>query len=188
MEKSTYINWEKLAQISELKKYFAEDSFEFKQLIEEGISELSQFSEETLDKFAKLRVLETTNGCTQWGFRRGDENSLSVEQTRECMNLVMGFMKRVELYFPSEGKIEFNEKEKAYMKATRSLYQDAFKNNQEGAAKKFYAVSTALFIVCGRERMQSAMNLVKQDYQALFSPYYIEKGQKYLAPYLEALE
>ncbi|MDY7024339.1 MAG: hypothetical protein SWJ54_23830 [Cyanobacteriota bacterium] len=182
------IYWQKLAEIGELQEFFEEDFQGFKQLIEENIEELEKFSDETLDKFAKLRALETTNGCTQWGFRRGDENCLSVEQTRECMNLVMGFIKRVEMYFPSEGKIEFNEQEKAYVQTGQSLYIDGFKNHNKESERKFYAASIAQFIVYGHERIQRASALVKQDYKDLFSSYYIERGQKYIDRYLEGFE
>ena len=182
------IYWNKLAEIEELKEFFEEDYQGFKKLIEDHIKEFEKFSDEALDKFAKLRVLEVTNGCTQWGFRRGDQECLSVEQTRECMNLVMGFMKRTELYFPSEGQIEFDDEQKAFIQAGRSLYKDAFKDNIKESERKYYAASTAQFIVYGHERMQRAMTLVKQDYETLFSLYYIERGQKYIAPYLEGFE
>jgi hypothetical protein len=182
------IYWHKLAEIEELKEFFAEDYQGFKKLIEEQIEEFEKFSAEALDKFAKLRVLEVTNGCTQWAFRRSDRECLSVEKTRECMNLVMGFMKRTELYFPSEGKIEFDDEQKALIQAGRSLYKDAFKDNIKESERKYYAASTAQFIVYDRERIQRAMTLVKQDYEKLFSLYYIERGQKYIAPYLEGFE
>ena len=180
------IYWEKLAEIRELKEFFAEDFSGFKKLIEDSIEEFAKFSDRTLDKFAKLQALEVTNGCIQWAFRRGDKECLSLEQTRECMNLVMGFMKRIELYFPSEGKIEFDEEEKAFIQAARSLYKDAFKNKIKESERKFYATSTSQFIVFGYQRIQRAMALVKQDYESLFSPYYIERGQKYIKRYLEA--
>ncbi|NEO41474.1 MAG: hypothetical protein F6J90_36170 [Moorea sp. SIOASIH] len=182
------IYWNKLAEIKELKEFFEEDFQGFVKLIEYHIKEFEKFSDQTLDKFAKLRVLEVTNGCTQWGFRRGDQECLSVEQTRKCMNLVMGFMKQVELYFPSEGQIEFNDEEKAFIQAGRALYKDAFKNNVKESERQYYAASTAQFIVYGHERIQRAMTLVKQDYETLFSLYYIERGQKYIAPYLGGFE
>ena len=182
------IHWNKLAQIRELQEFFAEDYQGFKKLIEAYMEELEKFSDDALDKFAKLRALEVTNGCTQWGFRRGDKECLSIEQTRKCMNLVMGFMKRTELYFPSEGNIEFNEAEKAFVQKIRSLYKDGFKENIKASERKFYAASTAQFIILGHKRMEQAMTLVKKDYETLFSPYYIERGQKYIGAYLEAFE
>ncbi|MGK7945539.1 MAG: hypothetical protein AB4058_13815 [Microcystaceae cyanobacterium] len=188
MNTQSTIYWEKLAEIRELQEFFAEDFQGFQKLIENNMEKLAKFSAQNLDKFAKLRVLETTNGCTQWGFRRGDKECLSVEQTRECMNLVMGFMKRAELHFPSEGQIEFDDEEKAFIQAGCSLYRDAFKNNVRGSQRKYYAASTAQFIVYGHERIQRAMTLVKQDYETLFSSYYIERGQKYIAPYLKGFD
>lgn len=182
------IDWNKLAEIKELKEFFVEDFSGFKKPIEDCIEELEKFNYEALDRFAKIRGLEVTNGCTQWAFRRGDRECLSLERTRECMNLVMGFMKRTELYFPSEGKIEFNDEEKAYIKAGRSLYKKAFKHNDLSSKRQYHAMSTAQFIVLGHERMQQALKLVKQDYENLFSPYYIAKGQKYIDRYLEAFK
>ena len=182
------IYWDKLAEIEELQEFFEEDLPLFKKLVKEHIEEVEIFPDKSLDKFSKLRVLEVSNGCTQWGFRRGDEECLSVEQTRECMNLVIGFIKRTELYFPSEGHIEFTEEESAFVQAGRLLYKQAFKNNLEDSTRQYYAASVAQFIVFGHERMQRAMALVKQDYETLFSPYYIERGQKYIAPYLRGFK
>ncbi len=179
------IYWNKLAQIKELKEFFEEDFEGFKKLIQDNIQEIEKFSPQALDNFAKLRVLEVTNGCTQWAFRRGDKECLSVEQTRECMKVVMGFMKRSELYFPSEGQIEFDEAQKKFMKDIRNLFIKAFKKNVPGLQSQFHGTSTAQFIVYGHERLYKAMALVKQDYEYLFSPYYIERGQKYIGAYLE---
>lgn len=188
MTKQIKINWDKLRQIEELKQFFEEDDLGFKKLIEYRIEELKKFSDSDLDKFAKIQALQVTNGCTQWGFRRKDPECLSVEQTRECMNLVMGFMKRTELYFPSIGKIEIEDEQKAYMQAGRSIYKQGFKNNDLESKRQYYAISTAEFIVCGREKIESALKLVKQDYEIIFSTYYIERGHKYIARYLEAFE
>ncbi|BDA70405.1 hypothetical protein CAL7716_045710 [Calothrix sp. PCC 7716] len=188
MKTKSTIYWNKLASIQELEEFFEEDFQGFKKLIEERIEEVEKFSDEALDKLAKLRVLEVTNGCTQWAFRRGDKECLSIEQSRECSNLVMGFIKRTELYFPSEGQIEFNDEEKAFIRAGRLLYNDGFKNNVKESEREFYAASAAQFIVYGHERVQRVLALVKQDYETLFSPYYIERGRKYIARYLEGFE
>jgi len=187
MQKQRTIDWEKLAEVEELKEFFEEDYEGFKKLIEDNIERLEQFSDEALNKFAKLRVLEVVNGCTQWGFRLGKENRLSAERTRECMNLVMGFIKRAELYFPSEGKIEFDGEQKSFIEAGRSLYKSAFKSNIRESKRQYYASSAAQFIVYGHQRIENALNLVNRDYQYLFSPHYIEKGRQYIQPYLEAI-
>ncbi|MBC6473891.1 MAG: hypothetical protein GDA48_14680 [Hormoscilla sp. GM102CHS1] len=168
MELKRTIHWTKLAEIQELKEFFAEDFQGFQQLIEAQIEELSKFSDEDLAKLAKLRALEVTNGCTQWGFRRGDPECLPLESTRKCMNMVMGFIKRKELYFPSAGQIEFNEELKTFIDLGRKLYKDAFKNYVKASERQFYASYTAQFIVYGHERMGRAMALVQQDYEEIF--------------------
>ena len=92
MSNSIMFNWQRLAQIKELKDYFETDFHGFSERIEYHICELQKIESKELDKLAILRVLEVTNGCTQWGFRRKDEQRLSVEQTRECMRKVIGFI------------------------------------------------------------------------------------------------
>ncbi|MGL6282041.1 MAG: hypothetical protein ACRC2J_06505, partial [Microcoleaceae cyanobacterium] len=79
----------------------------------------------------------------------------------------------------------FNAEETLFMKEAQLLYQNAFKNQNKEAERIYFALSTAQFIVFGHARMASALELVKQDYEILFSPYFIEKGRKYIAPYLE---
>ena len=157
---------------------------DFKILIKQYIDKVQQFGEEELNKLAYLRVLEVTNGCTQWGFRRQDANSLSVEDTRQCMKMVMGFIKNKKVYFPSKGTIVFSPKVESFMEDVRKLYCDAFKKNVPGMKREFYASSTAQFIVYGRKNLESAMACVKQDYEDLFSPYYIQRGRNYIAAYL----
>lgn len=181
------IDWGKLAQISELKDFFQEDFSSFQQLIENNIQKFESFSPEELDKLAKLRVLEVTNGCVQWGFRLNKPESLSVDQTRKCMKTVMGFIKEKRIEFPSQGTITFEGELNTLTTEVRQLYLDAFKNNVPGADREFYASSAAQFIVYGRKRLEAAMDLVRQDYESLFSPYYIQRGRNYMAPYLDCI-
>lgn len=94
------INWQKLAEIYELKEFFAADFAGFQAEIEQQLQDLDRFPTETLDKLAKLRALEVTNGITQWAYRRGAAQALPIEQTRQCMNMVMGFMKMWNCRFP----------------------------------------------------------------------------------------
>ena len=82
-------NWQQLAQIKELEDYFETDFQGFSKQIEYHIQELQKLDSKELDKLALLQVLEVTNGCTQWGFRRKDEQCLSVDHTRECMRKVI---------------------------------------------------------------------------------------------------
>lgn len=182
------VDWNKLAKIEELKEYFEEDFSDFQKLTEQYISQIIDFSQEDLDRMAELRVLEVTNGCVQWGFRRKDKQSLSVEQTRECMRKVIGFIKEKKIYFPSRGMIILNPRLQDFSEEVRQLYLDGFKNKVPEARRKFYATSTAQFIVCGSRRLEAAMELVKQDYEDFFSPYFIQRGRNYIAPYLACVE
>lgn len=181
------VDWEKLAQVRELQDYFAEDAAGFRSRIEAHIQDMQKLDPEELDKLAIVRALEVTNGCTQWGFRRGDEQALSVEQTRACMQLSMGCMKAQRIDFPNGESIQFRPETRQLMTENRRLYQDAFKNNVPGADWEFYACSTAQFLVHGRDRMQRAMQLIADHYESLFSTYYTQRGQKYINAYLEAL-
>ncbi len=180
-------NWEKLAQIKELKEYFEADPDGFKNRIEHHMHELSRIDAKDLDKLAILRVLEVTNGCTQWGFRRQDEQCLSVEQTRKCMREVIGFINDKKIDFPSGESIQFNASMEKLIEEGRELYIDAFKKNIASAEKEYYAYSTAQFLVYGRQRLNAAMQVIKREFESLFTNYYLEKGRKYIAPYINAL-
>lgn len=139
-------NWQQLAQIKELKDYFETDFQGFSKQIEYHIQELQKIDSEELDKLALLRVLEVTNGCTQWGFRRKDEQCLSVDQTRECMRKVIGFIQDKKIYLPSGESICFTSSIEQLIDEGRELYQDAFKKNIADKEKEYYAYSTAQFL------------------------------------------
>ena len=187
MLNSIMFDWQQLAQIEELKEYFETDFHGFSKRIEDHIHDLQKIESKELDKLAIIRVLEVTNGCTQWGFRRKDEGCLSVEQARECMNKVIGFIKHKKIDPPNGESIHFTAPIQQLIGETRELYQDAFKKNIAGKEKEYYAYSTALFLVCGRPRLNAALKLVKQEFESMFTTYYIEKGRNYIAPYMEAL-
>jgi hypothetical protein len=180
-------DWQKLAQVRELKEYFDADFESFKNRIEYYVNELQKVESDELDKLAIIRAIEVTNGCVQMGFRRNDENCLAVEQTRECMQKVIGFMNEQKVYFPSGKSIDFIDSTNQLMRKVRELYNDAFKKNIADQEREFYACSTAHFLVYGRQRLEVAMQLVQQEFEYLFSTHYIEKGRKYIASYIEAL-
>jgi hypothetical protein len=181
------VNWQALAQINELKEYFKDDFSGFQHRIEYHINELQKIDSKELDNLAILRVLEVTNGCTQWGFRRQDAECLSVEQTRECMRVVIGFIKEKKIDLLSGESIYFAASIERLIEEGRDLYQDAFKKNVDGAEKEYYAYSAAQFLVYGRQRLNTAMQLIQQEFEPLFTPHYINKGRNYIAPYLEAI-
>ncbi len=181
------VNWQKLAQIKELKDYFETDADGFMTRIEHHIHELQTIDSNELDKLAILRVLEVTNGCTQWGFRRKDPQCLSIEQTRECMRTVIGFIQNKKIDLPSGETIQFTPSMEQLIDEGRELYQEAFKKNIVGKEKEYYAYSAAQFVVYGHQRLNTSMQLIKQEFESLFTTYYIEKGRHYIAPYIEAL-
>ncbi|MBD2260100.1 hypothetical protein H6G13_21240 [Pseudanabaena sp. FACHB-2040] len=181
------VDWEGLSKINELQEYFEQDYSGFQELIEQAISQVEKFSQDDLMHLAELRVLEVTNGCVQWGFRLNNKHSLPADKTRESMRKVIGFINEQKLYFPSKGTIAFDPEVKIYMKEFRELYWQTFKYHLPGADRQFYAGSAGQFIACGRQRLEAAMELVRKDYEALFSPYFIERGRKYLAPYLACI-
>lgn len=187
MLNSIMFDWQQLAQIKELKEYFETDFDGFSKRIEHHIQELQKIDSKELDNLAVLRVLEVTNGCTQWGFRRKDEGCLSVEQTRECMKKVIGFIQDKKIDFPSGESIHFTSSIQQLIEEGRELYQEAFKKNITDKEKEYYAYSTAQFLVYGRPRLNAALQLVKQEFESLFTTHYIEKGRNYIAPYMEAL-
>lgn len=184
---SQNIDWEKLSQINELRDYFEADYSGFQKLIEQSYTQTVQFNQEDLEHLTELRVLEVTNGCVQWGFRLHDKHSLSAEATRECMRRVIGFIKEQRLYFPSRGSFTFKPEIKTFIEKGRELYWDAFKRHLPDAERQYYAASTGQFIAYGRQRLEAAMDLVKQDYESFFSPYFIQRGRSYIAPYLACL-
>ncbi len=181
------INWQKFAQIGELATYFADDSAGFQAQIEKHLEGLQKIEPIELDHLAILRVLEVTNGCTQWGFRRQDPEALSIEQTRECMRQVIGFIRARKIDFPNGTSIIFSDAIEELITEGTKLYQDAFKNNIPEAEQEYYAYSTAQFIVYGCQRLENALQLIKQEFEPLFGSYYIGRGERYIRRYMEAM-
>lgn len=181
------VNWEKLAQISELADYFTVSPPQFQQEIEQHWEGLQTIDPTELDHLAILRMLEVTNGCIQHGFRRQDDQCLSVEQTRECMRQVIGFIQTQTIEFPSGDRIQFSPPIQTLIQNGRVLYRRAFKENIAAAERQYYAYSTAQFITYGKQRLEAAMQRVQDEFESLFTPYYIDQGCRYVAPYLAAL-
>jgi hypothetical protein len=103
------------------------------------------------------------------------------------MRVVIGFIKDKQIDLPSGESIQFTPRIEKLIEEGRDLYQDAFKKNVEGAEQEYYAYSTAQFLVYGHQRLNTAMQIVKDEFEPMFSPYYIERGRRYIAPYLNGL-
>ena len=179
------VNWEQLAKNEDLAEYFESDFNGFQQQIEAHIQPLQSIDAAELDKLALLRVLEVTNGCIQWAYRRQDEASLSVEQTRACMRVVIGFIQEQTIILTSGETIVFSPPVQELIQSGKELYQAAFKRNLAGKQKEYYAYSTAQFLVYGSDRIEQAIQRVQQEFGDLLTPYYIAKGRNYIAPYLD---
>jgi len=182
------INWDKLAQIEELKLFLEEDEINFKKTVEKYLKIWSNFSQEDLDKLALLRALEVTNGCTQWAYRRGDRECLSIEQTRECMKLSMSSIKQKKIPLKNEQIITFSPEMENLIEEGRDLYISAFKENIPEKEKEFYALSTAQFLTYGQQRMNTSFDIIRDNYLELFTDFYINKGKKYVQPYLNGID
>ncbi|HIK38084.1 MAG: hypothetical protein NZ901_12865 [Geminocystis sp.] len=186
MELLKTIHWEKLAEIKELKNHFSHDFDSFQNLIVDYITIWSNLDKENLDKLAILRALEVTNGCTQWAYRRGDKDCLPIEKTRKCMSVSMSSIKNKRIYLKSE-TITFPPEIARLIDEGRSLYIQAFKNNLPEKEREFYALSTAQFLVYGRERMNRAFDIIQENFGDVFTEFFINKGRRYVQPYLEAI-
>ncbi|MFN9173171.1 MAG: hypothetical protein ACK58N_01270 [Synechocystis sp.] len=182
-----HVNWQSLAEISELQPYFEANFDQFQQRILEQVVALQAIAPEELDKLALLRVLEVTNGCLQWAFRRQDEQALSVEKTRDCMQVVIGFIKDKKIEFPNGKMITFSPVVLQLMETVTLLYRQAFKQNIEASKEEFFVHSTAQFIAFGTQLIQWAVAEVKTHLTDLFSDYFIGRGQNYIKPYYDAL-
>ncbi|MFM1842175.1 MAG: hypothetical protein RLZZ490_911, partial [Cyanobacteriota bacterium] len=168
--------------------YFAANFDQFKQRILDQAEVLQAIAPEELDKLALIRVLEVTNGCLQWAFRRQDKQALSVEQTRDCMQMVIGFIKDKKITYPNGKIITFSPEVVQLMETVTLLYRQAFKQNNETARAEYFIHSTAQFIVFGRQRIDWAEAEVKTHFTDLFSDYFVGRGQNYIKPYCEAIK
>lgn len=178
------INWQKLAEIKELKPYFNHNFEGFKTKIENYLLQWQNIPPEDLDKLALIRALEVTNGCTQWAYRRGDKDCLSLEKTQQCMKLSMSSIKNKKIILNNGDIIQYTGLLAPLLDESRNLYIDAFKNNISGKDEEFYALSTAQFLVHGKERMNKCFQIMRENYLDLFTEFFICKGEKYIHPYL----
>ncbi len=181
------VDWQQLEQIRELTPFFSSEGTSFRQEIERELVPLQAIDPHDLDNLALLRVLEVTNGCAQWGFRRQDQDCLSADHARNCMRQVIGFIKDKRILLPSGETIGFSPVVEDLIESGRELYQNAFKRNQASGQRAYYAASTAQFIAYGPERLQRASDLVELNFESLFTPIWIARGQRYIAPYLQAM-
>lgn len=139
----------------------------------------SSQSPEVLDATALIRVMECTNGCIQWAFRDGNEKSLSVEQTRECMKVSMGAIKNKVLPLPNGEVIEMPEEAIPLMDEAREIYQK-MKARDEDAYDEFFALSVSHFHVLGKDIIDEKFAFFSKHFGDVFTEYWINKGMQYI--------
>lgn len=181
------INWHKLAEIKELKPFFEQDFKQFQSQIETELPKFQSLENNNLDEIALIRALEVTNGCTQWVYRLEKEDRLSLEKTRECMNLSMSTIKYQRLILKTGEVLEFSPTVKNIMREIRDIYIDGFKNNIPEKEQEFHASSTAQFLSFGQPRMNQSFAIIKENYIDIFTEYFINKGIDYVQRYLNCI-
>ncbi|QPN67563.1 hypothetical protein [Synechococcus sp. CBW1006] len=180
------IDWAALGRIRELEEYFSADAEGFQAAIRAEMATITALPAEQLDKLALLRVLEVTNGCLQWGFRRGDAEALSADRTRDCMRTVIGFINDRSIILPDGGRVSFSPAVIRMIGEGQALYREAFKRNDAEARRRYFAASTAQFLVYGKPRMEAAMEQIATAFEPLFERFWLERGQRWIRPYLAA--
>jgi len=137
-------------------------------------------TEEVLDATALIRVIECTNGCVQYAFRRKDENALSIEQTRECMKISMGTIKNKMLPLPDGTEVVLPKACHGIMKEARDLYIRGYKQGDDEAMDEFFALSKAHFKVLGRQIIDEKFRFFSEHFEDVFTTYWIAVGRKYI--------
>ena len=178
---SISIDFDRLNNIPYIKQF---DQDLFQQEVEQALDDWSQY-EEHYDQIALIRAVECTNGCVQYALRDQDDQALSVEQSRECMKLSMGFIISKELTLPTGEQITINEELRPQLDKIRQLYYNGFKKQDAVALRQFYANSVAMFNLLGYKRVKSAIHLVKEHYEDVFTPYYLFYGLNYMKQFIQ---
>jgi hypothetical protein len=137
-------------------------------------------TEEVLDATALIRVIECTNGCVQYAFRRKDENALSIEQTRECMKISMGTIKNKMLPLPDGTEVVLPKACHGIMKEARDLYIRGYKQGDDEAMDEFFALSKSHFKVLGRQIIDEKFRFFSEHFEDVFTTYWIAVGRKYI--------
>jgi hypothetical protein len=130
------------------------------------------------DKIALLRVIECTNGIIQYRFRDGDDDALSVEETRDAMKFSMGCMKTMTIAL-GENVVTFAPQTAELFQEVRRLYISGFKNNNTEDYNEFLKASKANILAVGKERIllgrQTAFNHIDE-----LPPHTLDWGLSYI--------
>ena len=180
------VNFEKLNEVPYMKNFSGNPKFQM--MVSEFIEMWSKQTEQGLDDVALIRAVECTNGCTQYAFRDQEKFALSLEQTRECMKLSMGFIKNKSITLDDGTLISVDKSVYDVLDYVRDIYIEGFKNNNDDKVMEFYAQSVAQFYVLGEERLTKQLDFVEKHFGHIFTPEFIERGRKYILKYLEVVQ
>jgi len=186
---SISINFEKLYNIPYIAKF---DKELFEQDVNTALLEWEQY-EQYYDQVALIRAVECTNGCVQYAYRDQEPYALSLEQTRACMKLSMGFILSKEITLPGS---ELSPSEHVVISPNvapmvdkmRELYLNGFKYHDRTALRQFYAHSVAMLNLIGRERIDRAIFTLQEHFKDVFTEFFIQFGQGYMAQFLECID
>ena len=167
-------------EIYELRGYYEDNAEEFDSLIEEYKLIYLSLSKQALMQLALIRVVEVTNGIIQYSYRLGEDDALSVEQTRECMKFSLGCIRNQEI-----NGVKIDAQLGAIMKDVRELYIKGFKQGDDNAMKHFYAHSTAIFEAVGRKRLLDAHKFAKNNLTQLYTKKFIDSMIGYAFRYVD---
>jgi hypothetical protein len=141
--------------------------------------EYQSLPDEELNKIALLRMIECSNGIIQYKFRNGDEDALTIEETREAMKYSMGCMKTMTI--PINGEvITFAPKTAELFTEMRRLYISGAKQNNQEDLNEFLKSSKANLLECGSERILRARDVVFDYLVDKIPPHALEWGVEYI--------
>ncbi len=140
-------------------------------------------SDEEKDKVAIIRVIECTNGVIQHAYRDGSRYALSIEETREAMQVSMGAIKRMEIIL-RDRIITFEPETVKVFRVIRDLYISGVKNGSEEDFAEFMRASEASVKGVGMNRLVKAADLIRHEFDNVISSY-PHWGLNYLAQFAE---
>lgn len=182
----TFINFEKLASVPYMKDYSVNP--EFQSMVNKWINIWSAQSELSLEHAALIRAVECTNGCVQYAYRDGEDFALDIDKTRVCMKISMTIMNTKRIECPDGSVIEIDPTIHDLLDEVREIYISGFKRSNDEKLMEFYAQSVAQFYVIGEDKLNEALCFVKNNYENIFTPYFLERGRQYIFKYLNAIE
>lgn len=182
----TFINFEKLATVPYMKDYSVNP--EFQSMVNKWIDIWSKQTDLSLEHAALIRAVECTNGCVQYAYRDSDSDALDIEQTRICMKISMHMMNTKRIECPDGSVIEIDPVIHNILDDVREIYISGFKKNNDEKLMEFYAQSVAQFYVIGKDKLDAALAFVRDNFENIFTPYFLERGRQYIYKYLNAIE